>query len=54
MTNFMMGCYPGGVPEDFPVDLFAPIPDMDNAGVMVMRDLVLQRKMLRHFVQGEV
>jgi len=44
MTDFMMGCYPGGVPEDFPVDLFAPIPDMDNAGVMVMRDLVLQRK----------
>lgn len=37
-------CYPEGVPPDFPVAMFEPIPDLVDASCMVTRDVALQRR----------
>lgn len=38
-------CYPEGVPTEFPVELFAPVPDFGDAS-MVLRDLELQDRIM--------
>ena len=40
-TDAVATCYPEGAPADFPLDLFAPVPDADAC---VIRDAALQER----------
>jgi len=46
VPDLIAQCYPEGVPEGFPVDLFAPVPTV-NANDFVARDLALQERITR-------
>lgn len=44
LDDALQACYPDGVPETFPVDLFTPVAELTDSGSLVVRDAALQRR----------